>query len=854
MAFLASRGDVIHFSMQNGANNGEKQIGIDVFHFSKSCRSFRRTAKKSLPLGITGSKLEFVSVKCLVNSNTGMYQMCLLLRQPQRKPSSTEEFHVLLLEDYDSVFVLGSFEIQASKTSSIEFHFIDGPSICWSLQGLLYFARYNSALEKFTTDSITVDNSMNKQPGVDFNLLWCGLLKNQMVAMGSKSEMTDSASCLTRWTCVNHHQNDVQEIPLVPNVYVPITTCCFVREPFQAVKSGRINSSFDGLDVYIATNRGQLLNFVNGCHKYCWQLPFSDPCRIWMLELAPNEVMVMVASQAKKVCAVDCTKNKVLKEWNDVESVLIDDFQETGTEQVLFLPYNLIISESGEFSDFSLIDFAKGMTSVEGNQGSFSGKSQPVTDSLQKTARALRTRLQARASSLHEAKMECHEKLKMVEHCCKVLKDLTCSYHPSNEEKETKFSGLYCLLEGDLGEVKQNTSKPVRSVAKSVLTVKEIWQRIVYDQWIVGVDLENTGESAVSDLTLGLVSCQPEDTSYSSKSVFCGDNNRHCKQLQKSTPSQSQMSPSSKRKRLDSAKTTENSKQLLPGNQTRLTAVTSLPRFTCLDSCLMSVVVTWTSHHGDGSLDCCSTHCGHITLFTKQIMDGSVRVNSSLDHKSIQQDIAALRSVSVETELVLQSSISRPHYITALLKSSMGKVPIVHVGTGDHEDIFGQLLSVLHDNGPLGGAGIVLKDELKEGKIILITRNKNQVYLLLHTLRQVLPDDVQILADPVLDLTSVKNSLRALNQEITNFQQNLHKLTQTPSKSHASLYTVDGRGLERRGEDSDGIKALREGFDRKREREVLGKEESSNELSDFTKLWHDFVEDQITTDIAVAET
>lgn len=133
-------------------------------------------------------------------------------------------------------------------------------------------------------------------------------------------------------------------------------------------------------------------------------------------------------------------------------------------------------------------------------------------------------------------------------------------------------------------------------------------------------------------------------------------------------------------------------------------------------------------------------------------------------------------------------------------------------------------------------------------------RNKNQVYLLLRTLRQVLPDDVRILADTALDMTSVKNSLCALNQEITNLQQNLHQLTQTPSKSHASLYTADGRGPERRDEDSDGIKALREGFERKREREVLGKEESSSELADLTKLWHDFVEDQITTDIVVAKT
>lgn len=66
--------------------------------------------------------------------------------------------------------------------------------------------------------------------------------------------------------------------------------------------------------------------------------------------------------------------------------------------------------------------------------------------------------------------------------------------------------------------------------------------------------------------------------------------------------------------------------------------------------------------------------------------------------------------------------MSRPHYITALLKSSMEDVPILQTGTGDQRDIFGQLLSVLNNNGPLGGAGIVLKDGLDEGKLTVVTR------------------------------------------------------------------------------------------------------------------------------------
>lgn len=286
MALVASGGDVIQFSLQNEINNNEKNIGVEVSHFSKSCRTFTRTKRKCLPLGLSGPEFKIVCVKSLLNSSTGMYQTCLLLRKGYMEHVSIEKFHVLLLEDYDSLFLLGSFEIQASQTSDIEFHFIDGPGVCWTLQGSVFFVRYNSTLEKFTTDSITVDNSKNEQLGVEFNLLWCGLIKNQMVAMGSRSEMTCDASCITRWTCVNHHQNDVQEIPLVPNAYVPIATCCLVREPFE-LKSG-FNSVFDGLNVYLATNRGQLLKFVNGSPRSCWQLPFSDPCKMIMLEVILN--------------------------------------------------------------------------------------------------------------------------------------------------------------------------------------------------------------------------------------------------------------------------------------------------------------------------------------------------------------------------------------------------------------------------------------------------------------------------------------------------------------------------------------------------------------------------------------
>ena len=171
--------------------------------------------------------------------------------------------------------------------------------------------------------------------------------------------------------------------------------------------------------------------------------------------------------------------------------------------------------------------------------------------------------------------------------------------------------------------------------------------------------------SAVSDLTLGLVSCQSDDTLYSSKTILCGNINHHRKQPEYSNLSQSQAPPSLKRIKLGNAKTTVNVEQLLPGNQTTLTAVSSLPRFTCANNCSMSVVVTWTSHIGDGSLDHHSMHCGYIALFTGQIMNGRLKVSNNSDPKSIQQDIEALKSVSVETEV-----IKMQHYFTFFICSS----------------------------------------------------------------------------------------------------------------------------------------------------------------------------------------
>ena len=166
--------------------------------------------------------------------------------------------------------------------------------------------------------------------------------------------------------------------------------------------------------------------------------------------------------------------------------------------------------------------------------------------------------------------------------------------------------------------------------------------------------------SPVSDLVLGLVNCQPEQVEYSSKPVLWGSNIRFHDEMKTSkkispsvnTRSHNSSFPFLKRKKTSNAEAAENQQLLFPGSQRRLTVLSSVPTFKFQENYSTCVVLTWKSHDNNGRVACRAMHCGYVTLQTDQIINGSLQVNKHLDNKSIQQDIVALRSTSIETEVI----------------------------------------------------------------------------------------------------------------------------------------------------------------------------------------------------------
>ena len=295
--YEAFNGDVIGFATENATRKMDRHIALQVHHFSKSSRSFEKTLDKVLSLNIsTFSELQVWRVKCSFDTRFGIYRPCILLRQTSSKHDNIEKYHVFLLESYDSLIMIGSFEVNRTRKSQIEFHLIDGPAVCWAVEDCVIFARYDPTLEKMTVETISVIDSINKPPVEEFSIFWCGLLRDETVAMGTKRHVTsDGENILTRWTCVSHTQKHIQEIPLVPNVYIPVVTFILIRD----VSFGQSETMYDGLEVFLTTDRGQLLTFMDGHLKNCWSLPFNDACRIWILEVGmlSDSIIFYVFSQ-----------------------------------------------------------------------------------------------------------------------------------------------------------------------------------------------------------------------------------------------------------------------------------------------------------------------------------------------------------------------------------------------------------------------------------------------------------------------------------------------------------------------------------------------------------------------------
>lgn len=128
---------------------------------------------------------------------------------------------------------------------------------------------------------------------------------------------------------------------------------------------------------------------------------------------------------------------------------------------------------------------------------------------------------------------------------------------------------------------------------------------------------------------------------------------------------------------------------------------------------------------------------------------------------------------------------------------------------------------------------------------VLLCRDLSQFYVVLHKLRQILPDDITILSDTSRTTPiAAAAALRAMTSEVSNLTSGLSKVLRT---RQADMETsVNPSGLK--GNKQDPVQTTRKEFERRRAR---GSDSVTVNAASARRLWDSMLKDQLETDAAV---
>ncbi|NWH80812.1 FANCB protein, partial [Piaya cayana] len=454
----------------------------------------------------------------------------------------------------------------------------------------------------------------------------------------------------------------------------------------------------------------------------------------------------------------------VASKWQKVKSVLVDDFIGSGSEQLLLLfkdNSSTDVLSTFEITDLGGVNYASGINYKH---------DVPTAEGLQEnsllTIQALEKRLQAGCTSVRELQQHLGLKKRVILQSCRALLDLVEGRtHVLPTAKEVKCRREYRLLlnaakpfEG-LVSLWDDVENPPHSLNKETSSspdvpehfIKKLWQRVVGDNLVVGVELTDLFYLSLSDVSLSLVM----DQHFSSISPVIKCQNKIMK-LNKAfsalSVSSSQIEPLPKKMKMDLHSKNDlkkefpkrYSKDQLDGAKT-IIAVTNLsPLLAFHRVCCIVLLHAKKQKHRDGSLQeskKLAVLCGKILLSLEDISSGKYSVKMLRDSSYCTgsvEDILAVLAVYVRFSFQIVSSDCTLTPVNSWVVGEMECTPFKEC----HDNMF------CHKAGNVYGTVFnwTLKNPF-EGVLTLFCRNLTVLFQCLHSLTRVLPPtcDVKLL-------------------------------------------------------------------------------------------------------------
>ncbi|XP_041357237.1 uncharacterized protein LOC121374267 isoform X2 [Gigantopelta aegis] len=563
---------------------------------------------------------------------------------------------------------------------------------------------------------------------------------------------------------------------IIPEMYsanlltLSVITCKLKHSVASAIcanKSSAINQTSIDSHVIALIENGYLLELKCGQIQRCFQL--DNPCfqSHFSFEIAglfgtnsieQFAVINVQTSDGTECLAVDLQKRKVSHHWTSTGYILTGDFIRLGTQQLLVL-----------FSDWSfqscsgswlLTDF--GTTQIDTREATDASSTSTDTDS----SSSVHAVVKALASCLQKSKISLQED----ENDLLVKKDFVESMWSRLQQRSTGggSSGspnlmvpMVTLVDGCQKSSKSETS-PLSS--RIQIELKQVWQFVIGEKWVVGVTVVNNSKRPISDCVLSLVSKSSGSTRYVSQSrwpVTSGD---------KSTAPTVVKSFHSMAKRLkldvNALPLTSRDKKIIQRSKSATVACcTAMPVISFEKEIPFSVILhcvevqePCTPGSGDG--DVISVCCGEVAINVHDYTDGRYSIDLKKDTVAEKWDSVreAMDCAQLSVLLKVCSTFSLLGNMKSLLTQQAGF--IFHKELQSYICCDREVLNLLR----------IQVHTVKSSKEVIIqvsTRDESQILLLVQYLYSHFPDDITILpSNEHRTQNVVQNSLSCITEEI----------------------------------------------------------------------------------------
>ncbi|NXG66848.1 FANCB protein, partial [Hemiprocne comata] len=748
---LSYNGEVLIFRLSKRKHVEEaadKTMNLSVrrMAFDRDAKLFVQKSSGVFNMHASHLEVEIICCSCTTDSRTGIVLPCILIKKKKR--NNVVKYLLLLL--HSSNQFEQSFQFKLDYELKEDIRLFTGPSVLWRHANKLFYT---------SSDTCTVLSA----PVQVSSVVWTGEIEDEgTVVLGVRtaclpeSEDGDEFSTSDRaiWGseffgyAIETHKM-LTGTSFMPHAYGRVVSSVHVCRNQTLKKQLRISLA-------AVTHKNQLICFQDGLPKGVCELPYEKPCSVKTALTSSNDLLFIVSFASGNICVVRRRDNlQVVSKWQKVKSVLVDDFIGSGNEQLLLLfkdDSNTEVLSTFQITDLGAVSYASGVNYKS---------DVPATEGLEEngllTIRALETRLQAGYTSVQELQQHLGLKKRVILESCRALIDLVEERtHVLPAAKEVKCRRKYRSLlnsaepfEG-LVSLWDDVENPPHSLSKETSLacevpecfIEKLWQRVVGDNLVVGVELTESLYLSLNDVSLSLVM----DQDFSSISSIIKCQNKIVK-LNKAfsalSVSSCQIEPPRKKIKLDLS-SKNYLKEEFPKIHSRVQldetktviAITSLsPLLAFHHVCCIVLLHAKKQKHWNDSLQeskKITVLCGKILLNLDDISNGKYSVKMQRDNSyctGSMEDIFAVLAVSVRFSFQIVSSDCTLTSVNSWLLREMECTPFREC----HYNIF------CHKAGDVYGTVFnwTLKNPF-EGVLTLFCRNLTVLFQCLHSLTRVL--------------------------------------------------------------------------------------------------------------------